>query len=97
MKKKKTPSRLFAFFLATTLVLLLTISGSVAADPRRRFRTEARLHNGGARPRAACPFYVWNAPSALFHKWCQHLMKDHIYEGRGGVKVSLVGLRGRWA
>lgn len=34
----------------------------------------------------ACSLYVWDAPSALLAKWCQHLLKDCIYEGRGGHK-----------
>lgn len=70
---------------------------------RRRFasRSEAPLLGGGGGSssssgcgassssslRKACPLYVWNAPSALLHKWCLHLMKDNVYEGRGGVKV----------
>jgi hypothetical protein len=37
--------------------------------------------------RRACRFYVWNAPSALLHRWCHHLQRDNIYEGRGGKKV----------
>lgn len=37
--------------------------------------------------RRACGFYVWDAPSALFYKWCHHLLKDHIYEGKGGYLV----------
>jgi hypothetical protein len=39
--------------------------------------------------RRACGLYVWDAPSALLHKWCTHLMKDCIYEGRGGHKVRI--------
>lgn len=35
----------------------------------------------------ACDFYVWDAPSALLHKWCHHLLKDCVYEGLGGRKV----------
>ena len=34
--------------------------------------------------RKACGFYVWDLPSALLYKWCQHLVKDKIYEGKGG-------------
>ena len=37
--------------------------------------------------RTACSVYIWNAPSALLHKWCHHLQKDNIYEGLGGKKV----------
>jgi hypothetical protein len=37
--------------------------------------------------RRACHFYLWNAPSALLSRWCNHLQKDNIYEGRGGKKV----------
>jgi hypothetical protein len=39
--------------------------------------------------RRACGLYVWDAPSALLHKWCTHLMRDCIYEGRGGHKVRV--------
>ena len=38
--------------------------------------------------RSACSFYIWNAPSALLHRWCHHLQRDNIYEGLGGKKVS---------
>jgi hypothetical protein len=39
--------------------------------------------------RRACRFYLWNAPSALLYRWCHHLQRDNIYEGRGGKKVCL--------
>ena len=42
------------------------------------------------RRRVACHMYIWDAPSALLHKWCNHLMRDCVYEGRGGKKVGLV-------
>jgi hypothetical protein len=29
----------------------------------------------------ACGFYIWDAPSALLHRWCHHLQRDCIYEG----------------
>ena len=35
----------------------------------------------------ACGFYIWDAPSALLHSWCHHLLKDCVYEGLGGRKV----------
>lgn len=38
--------------------------------------------------RTACSLYIWNAPSALLHRWCHHLQRDNIYEGLGGKKVS---------
>jgi hypothetical protein len=34
--------------------------------------------------RHACNLFLWDAPSALLYKWCRHLVKDHIYEGKGG-------------
>lgn len=34
--------------------------------------------------RKACGFYVWDFPSALLYKWCHYLLKDRIYEGKGG-------------
>jgi len=34
----------------------------------------------------ACSLYVWDAPSALLWRWCNHLQRDCIYEGRGGKK-----------
>lgn len=40
--------------------------------------------------RRACGFYLWDAPSALLHKWCHHLMKDCVIEGRGGKKFVRV-------
>jgi hypothetical protein len=32
----------------------------------------------------ACGFYIWDAPSALLHRWCHHLQRDCIYEGTWG-------------
>jgi hypothetical protein len=40
--------------------------------------------------RRACNLFIWDAPSALFYRWCHHLLKDNIYEGRGGQKVCYV-------
>jgi hypothetical protein len=37
--------------------------------------------------------YVWDAPSALLHAWCQRLMRDSVYEGRGGRKVRIISGR----
>eukprot|EP00980_Cylindrotheca_fusiformis_P006551 scaffold1384_cov116-Cylindrotheca_fusiformis.AAC.29 len=36
--------------------------------------------------RRACNMYTWDIRSALLYKWCHHLLKDHVYEGRGGKK-----------
>lgn len=38
--------------------------------------------------RRACGFYLWDAPSAILYRWCHHLQRDCIYEGRGGKKVD---------
>ena len=32
----------------------------------------------------ACGVYIWDFPSALLYKWCHHLLKDRVYEGKGG-------------
>jgi hypothetical protein len=45
--------------------------------------------NSIASNRRACHLYIWNAPSALLSRWCNHLQKDNIYEGRGGKKVGV--------
>jgi hypothetical protein len=36
--------------------------------------------------RRACGLYIWDAPSALFHRWTNHLLRDCVYEGLGGRK-----------
>jgi hypothetical protein len=36
--------------------------------------------------RRACGLYIWDAPSALFYRWTNHLLRDCVYEGRGGRK-----------
>jgi hypothetical protein len=41
--------------------------------------------------RRACGLYVWDAPSAFLHAWCNRLMRDCVYEGRGGRKVRVRG------
>ena len=34
--------------------------------------------------RKACGFYVWDIPSAILYGWCHRLLKDRVYEGKGG-------------
>lgn len=34
--------------------------------------------------RRACNFFLWDASSALLYRWCKHLMRDCVYEGKGG-------------
>jgi hypothetical protein len=55
----------------------MTASGSSSAS--------SSIINAGTK-KVACGLYIWNAPSALLHKWCTHLLRECIYEGRGGVK-----------
>ena len=38
--------------------------------------------------RRACGFYVWNAVSASMYHLCHYLMRDAVFEGKGGRKVS---------
>lgn len=39
--------------------------------------------------RRACRFYVWDAVSASMYHLCRYLMKEYVYEGRGGRKVRI--------
>lgn len=39
-----------------------------------------------SRSRRACGLFLWDLPSAILYKWCHHLLKNNIYEGRGGYK-----------
>lgn len=34
--------------------------------------------------RRACNLFLWDASSALMYRWCKYLMRDCIYEGKGG-------------
>jgi hypothetical protein len=54
-----------------------------------RRTSAASSTNSIASNRRACHLYIWNAPSALLSRWCNHLQKDNIYEGRGGKKVGV--------
>lgn len=57
-------------------------------------RSESRDTAPGLRPcngvptvpinRRACGLFIWDAPSALLYRWCHHLLKDHLIEGKGG-------------
>jgi hypothetical protein len=60
---------------------------STKTSTRRRNSLPQLLSSQHGR-RNACSFYIWNAPSALLHRWCHHLQRDNIYEGLGGKKVS---------
>lgn len=63
-------------------------AGSAGADENSMASSLQGFSQGsGGRRSRACGFYIWDAPSALLHKWCNHLMKDCVYEGRGGKKV----------
>ena len=37
--------------------------------------------------RRACGFYLWNAVSASMYHLCTYLMRDAVFEGKGGRKV----------
>jgi hypothetical protein len=69
-------------------------TAAATAQPHGRSRSATTSHSSTcghpAIPsrRRACGFFVWDATSALLHKWCNHLLKDHIYEGKGGYLVS---------
>lgn len=71
-------------------------AATVSAGRTRRTTTMAQQHHGHSTcghptiptTRRACGFYVWDAPSALLYKWCHYLLKDHIYEGKGGYLAS---------
>lgn len=36
--------------------------------------------------RRACRLFIWDVPSALLYRWCNHLQKGCEYEGRGGKR-----------
>lgn len=38
--------------------------------------------------RKACGFYLWNAVSASMYHLCTYLMRDAVFEGKGGRKVG---------
>lgn len=57
-------------------------SGTGASRRGESLRSSLQSVSGGR----ACSLYVWDAPSSLLHKWCQHLLKDCVYEGLGGQK-----------
>lgn len=42
--------------------------------------------NNSTRPRGACRFFVWDGLSALRYHLCNRLIRENLYEGRGGQK-----------
>jgi hypothetical protein len=85
--------------LSSTMIPLWTVQGSTVMASSKSFphgsrrNTSSHHHHHHAdcngRPnipakRHACGLFLWDAPSALLYKWCQYLLKDHVYEGRGG-------------
>jgi hypothetical protein len=58
------------------------------ADARKRRRSKAEGVTSIATSRKACGFYLWDFVSAGLYHTCQYLMKDRIYEGKGGRKVN---------
>jgi hypothetical protein len=79
----------YGYLWIVALCLLASPARQASAVPARRlpFEHATRSSTTTNQSRTACSFYLWNAPSALLRKWCSHLMKDCVYEGRGGVKV----------
>ena len=53
---------------------------------RKFFPNTSDLSSLSSSGRKACGFFLWDAPSALLYHWTNHLLKDCIYEGRGGHK-----------
>lgn len=76
-----------------SLLLLISATQSAKSSPTSN---DSRLSRSLPRPcegehtipnhRRACNFYAWDIRSAALYKWCHHLLKDHVYEGRGGKK-----------
>jgi hypothetical protein len=80
----------YGYLWIVALCLLASPARQASAVPTRRLPLEHATtvrSTATNQPRTACSFYLWNSPSALLRKWCRHLMKDCVYEGRGGVKV----------
>lgn len=61
-----------------------------AQQRSRSTRQTASAFESTCPRRKACGFYIWDAPSALLFRWCKHLQKDCIYEGRGGDRFVRV-------
>jgi hypothetical protein len=60
---------------------------SLGAGTRDSLQTSVQSAANGR----ACGFFIWDGPSALLYRWCHHLLKDCVYEGLGGQKVSYLG------
>ena len=82
MRTKATISSLFVWILTSVRML--------PASSKRQDASGGKI--GGKQQsshrRTACGMYLWDAGSAFLHKWCTYLMKDCVYDGRGGRKVS---------
>lgn len=73
-------------FVVTAFVFTILFAGrDVSASETSRVSAVSHLTAG-----KACYLYIWDAPSALLSRWCNHLQKDCIYEGRGGKKVGII-------
>ena len=35
----------------------------------------------------ACSFFLWDVPSLIKYKLCEHLLRRNVYEARGGKKM----------
>mmetsp|Transcript_112 Transcript_112/g.298 ORF Transcript_112/g.298 Transcript_112/m.298 type:complete len:332 (-) Transcript_112:52-1047(-) len=85
-------------FMIISSILSSAYSSSITASASRRTRaSDNHSYTTHADPsvpcdgrttvpsnRRACGFFIWDLPSALLYRWCQYLLKDRIYEGRGG-------------
>ena len=65
-------------------ILLWSATSTASAHSHRDCGTPTMIRSN----RRACNMFLWDAPSALLYKWCNHLLKDNLYEGRGGKLVS---------
>lgn len=86
--------------LVVLLLLVMSVNAGVSSTNSNRASSSLQRQNAtktqgidrqafGSR-RRACGLYIWDVPSALLYHWCRHLLKDAVYEGRGGKKVRFL-------
>jgi hypothetical protein len=80
---------MFTKVLSLALLISVTQSSASSSTSSERGVASASASPCAGEPtvpnhRRACNFYAWDIRSAALYKWCHHLLKDHVYEGRGG-------------
>jgi len=87
------PLLLLLYLSPLTLVVSSSstpLSSSPTATATATATASSSSHYGHDEDHQSCPIFVWDIPSYLRYHACRRLVRDQLFEGIGGRKVSTV-------